>query len=361
MSKKTNKTQRKTLITFTFVASLAVFFIILIAIFVALGLLYLMMRLGLIFSLNTEFELWQMVLFLGAISAIIGFGMSMLLSKIPLTPINRFISYINMLADGNYSARFSFGALNVFPVFEEASDSLNKLAEELDNTEMLRSDFINNFSHEFKTPIVSIAGFTKLLKRGNLTEEQRAEYLDIIEAESMRLSAMATNVLNLTKIENQMILTDVTQFNLSEQIRSAILMLEVQWTKKQIEFNIDFGEYTIAANAELLKQVWINLIDNAIKFSPEGGEIDIEIAEDTANISVTVRNTGTEISPEQQRMIFKKFYQADESHSSEGSGIGLALVKRIVELHNGNVTVSSGNGSTEFTVSLPTSRNTAKR
>lgn len=131
---------------------------------------------------------------------------------------------------------------------------------------MLRSDFINNFSHEFKTPIVSIAGFAKLLRRGNLTDEQKEEYLEVIEEESLRLSAMANNVLNLTRVENQTILTEVTRFNLSEQIRGAVLLLAEKWTPKNLYMDMQFGEHMICANEELLKQVWINLLDNAIKF-----------------------------------------------------------------------------------------------
>jgi signal transduction histidine kinase len=218
---------------------------------------------------------------------------------------------------------------------------------------MLRSDFINNFSHEFKTPIVSIAGFTKLLRKGNLSQPQKEEYLAIIETESLRLSQMATNVLNLTKVENQTILTDVTEYNLSEQIRSCILLLSEKWEEKEIDYVLDFREYSIHANEELLKQVWINLLGNAVKFSPHGGTIEVRITEQPDTMTVSVMNTGSTIAPEQQAKIFRKFYQADESHAAEGNGIGLAIVKRVVELHEGTVSVASGNGRTTFTVVLP--------
>ena len=239
------------------------------------------------------------------------------------------------------------------PAFAQISDGFNKMAQELQNTEMLRSDFINNFSHEFKTPIVSIAGFAKLLKRGNLTQRQREEYLDIIEEESMRLSDMATNVLNLTKVENQTILTGQSTFNLSEQLRASILLLERKWSKKNLQWQLEFGEYRITANEELLKQVWINLLDNAIKFSPEGGTIAVRITEQGGTLAVSVRNAGAAIPQPEQEKIFRKFYQADESHSSEGNGIGLAIVKRVTELHRGTVVVRSGNDETTFTVTLP--------
>lgn len=297
---------------------------------------------------------FQIIVQLLVISLILGVVITVAVSRFPLKPVNRIISQMNRLASGDYKARLSFGKpLGHHPAAVEIATSFNRMAEELDKTEMLRSDFINNFSHEFKTPIVSIAGFAKLLKRGNLTEEQRAEYIDIIEEESLRLSAMATNVLNMTKVENQIILTGVTEFNLSEQIRNCILLLERKWTKKQLEFSIDFDEYTISGNEELLNHVWINLIDNAIKFSPAGEKIAVDITEQGDFLSVSVLNRGKALSPEQQQRIFQKFYQADESHSSEGNGIGLAVVKGVVELHKGNVTVSSENNTTVFTVEIP--------
>jgi signal transduction histidine kinase len=261
---------------------------------------------------------------------------------------------MNRLASGDFRVRMQFGRpFGNHPTFIELTDSFNKLAEELQNTEMLRTDFINNFSHEFKTPIVSIAGFAKLLKKGNLTEEQKIAYLDAIEEESLRLSYMATNVLNLTKVENQTILTDVTSYNLSEQLRASVLLLEGKWTKKEIDLCLDFEEYTIEANEELLKQVWINLIDNAVKFSPMGGAVVIGISELEDRLCVSIGNTGQPIPPDKLPRIFNKFYQADESHASEGNGIGLAIVKRVVDLHGGEVHVSSNGDMTVVTVELP--------
>ncbi len=287
-------------------------------------------------------------------SLVMGAIVSAIASKYPLRPVNKIINQMNRLASGDFKARLTFGKpFNRHPTAIEVSDSFNRMAEELENTEMLRGDFINNFSHEFKTPIVSIAGFAKLLKRGNLTEEQKKEYIDIIEEESMRLAAMATNVLNLTKYENQTILTDVTTFNLSEQLRSSILALEGKWSKKNIDFNLDFGEHMIEGNKDMLKHAWINLIDNAVKFSAEGGTVEISIRDRNGYYEVSVLNHGSEITPEQQKKIFNKFYQADESHASEGNGIGLALVKGIIELHKGKVSVLCENGATMFTVKLP--------
>lgn len=288
------------------------------------------------------------------ISVIVGTGITFAIGRFPLRPVNDIINAMNRLAAGDYRTRLQFtGPLAKYPVAEELSDSFNKMASELENTEMLRADFINNFSHEFKTPIVSIAGFAKLLKKGKLSPEEQREYLDIIEDESLRLSAMATNVLNLTKVENQTILTGVTEYNLSEQLRNCVLLLESKWSRKNLELNVDFEEHTIHANEELMKQVWVNLLDNAIKFAPEDGLVEVAIFEDEGSISVSVINSGSEIPAESRDRIFQKFYQADESHASEGNGIGLAIVQKVIQLHNGHVDVDSREGRTVFTVTMP--------
>ena len=301
-------------------------------------------------NLNTG----RMILLLAAVDTFIGFVVVITATTIPLRPVSNLILQMNRLASGDFQARLKFGRLlTSHPAFAELTDSFNKMAEELGNTEMLRNDFINNFSHEFKTPIVSVAGFAKVLKRGGLTPEQQAEYLNIIEAESLRLSYIATNVLNLTRIENQSILTNVSRFNLSEQIRSCILLLEHKWAPKELEWKLDFGEHEICGNEELLKQVWINLIDNAVKFSAHGDIVEIRLAQKEQEIRVSVINSGPEIPAEAREKIFNKFYQADESHSSEGNGVGLAIVKRVAQLHGGRALVRSQGGITEFTVELP--------
>jgi len=294
--------------------------------------------------------IWGMVL----ASIVIGTLMAFLASRIPLRPINQLINAMNRLARGDYRARLKYDSFfGRYATGREISASFNKLAEELEGTEMLRSDFINNFSHEFKTPIVSIAGFAALLKRGNLSEAQKREYIDVIEEESLRLSAMATNVLNLTKVENQNILTNTSRFNLSEQVRSCVLLLERKWTQKRLELELDFDEHFITANEEQLKQVWINLIDNAVKFTPEYGLVRIDITEGDETMVVSVANTGSTIPEAARERIFQKFYQADESHATQGNGVGLAIVKKVVELHGGAIQVTSESDLTTFVVTLP--------
>lgn len=332
-----------------------VFVVQLVALLISVGVVNLLMHTGMIKEFSAEsITAADSLLLMTIISIVAGILISAFSGKYLLHPVNRFINQMNRLAAGDFKARIHFGKpIAAHPAFQEIEKSFNTAAEELEQTEMLRSDFINNFSHEFKTPIVSIAGFAKLLRRGNLTPEQQQEYLAIIEEESLRLSYMATNVLDLTKIENQMILTSVSHFNVSEQVRSAILLLEEKWSKKNLDFNLRIGEFDICANEEQLKHVWINLLDNAIKFSEEYGCIDILVEEKGEKIIIAISNSGKPIPKENIKRIFNKFYQADESHSTQGNGIGLAIVKKVVELHRGNVFVQSNDTLTTFTVELP--------
>ncbi len=340
-------------LTVLFVA--VVFFHILLTVLITGLVLYILIRFSSLEGAeHSQLSEAKVILFFCLASLPVGAAMTFLVGKFLLRPINTVINQINRLADGDFKARIDLGPLlGKFSAFKELNDSFNRMAQELEGTEMLRSDFINNFSHEFKTPIVSIAGFAQLLRCGNVTQAQREEYLGIIESESMRLSQMATNVLNLTKVENQTVLTNVTVYNLSEQIRSSILLLSSKWENREIDFGLDFAEYNISANEELLKQVWINLIDNAIKFSDTPGVIEVDIQQQGEHTIVAVTNAGPTIPPEKQKKIFNKFYQADESHGAAGNGVGLAIVKRVVELHGGSVSVISGTGSTTFTVTLP--------
>jgi len=347
--------KRKNRFSLTVLFSLCVFAVLFTSLVVGVGIVYLLTVLGVLADYEGSApDVLPFLLFMGLISLLVGSGIAFFAGKFPMRPINRVIDTINRLSGGDFKARLVFGErLKSYPMVAELLESFNTMAQELENTQMLRSDFINNFSHEFKTPIVSIAGFAKLLRRGNLTEEQKQEYLAIIEEESMRLAVMATNVMNISKIEKQSILTDVTQFNLSEQLRSSVLLLENKWNRKEIIPDLEFPEYTVRGNEELLKEVWINLLDNAIKFSPAHGEILVRAEERQGRIAVSVTNYGPDIPEEKQDKIWGKFYQADESHASQGNGIGLAVVKLVTELHGGKVSVKSGGGVTVFTVELP--------
>lgn len=338
----------------TLLFSAIVFGVILVSVLFASGAVFLLSHLGVITDGSMDSgSVWTMLLFMVLISALVGFLVAFFSSRVPLRPFKRLIDLSNQLASGNFHVRLEFGPpLKNQPIFQELSDSFNTMAAELESAELLRSDFINSFSHEFKTPIVSISGFAKLLKHGHLSEAQTQEYLDIIETESRRLSQMATNVLNLTKVEKQSILTDTSTYNLSEQLRTCILLLIDFADRKHLELKADFEEYRITANEELMKQVWINLVQNAIKFAPEYSTVDFRIREDSGVLYISITNESDTLTEDQQKRIFNKFYQADQSRSTEGTGIGLAIVKRIVDLHQGSVAVHSENNITTFTVTL---------
>ncbi|MBQ9951475.1 MAG: HAMP domain-containing histidine kinase [Clostridia bacterium] len=302
-------------------------------------------------GLNTSKQVLR-VLYSALASLPIGGVLAAVFITFPLRPIQKLLTAMNALANGRFEERLDPGD---FRPMKQMAHTFNALASELQNTEMLRSDFVNSFSHEFKTPIVSIRGFAKLLMRGDLTEAQRQEYLNVIVDESTRLSNMATNVLNLTKVEKQTILTDVEAFNLSEQVRKCMLLLEKKWSPKDLILSAEFGEYEIRADAQLLEQVWLNLLDNAVKFSPVGGTVDVKMTGNGAEVRVDIVNHGPLIPPEEIRHIYDKFWQGDASRSTEGNGIGLAIAHRIVQLHRGRIDVRSTDEETVFSVTLPRS------
>jgi len=230
----------------------------------------------------------------------------------------------------------------------------NKMAKDLGSIQTLKDDFVTSVSHEIKTPIAAIDGCVELLKEQTLTEDERREYINIIDIGVKRLSVLTANILRLSKLDNQEILPDQVEFSLDEQLRQAILLLEHQWSAKDINLNIYFNPVRVLGNKELLMQVWTNLIDNAIKFSKNGGDINLEITQVHDRIYVKVIDFGIGMSSETVKHAFQKFYQGNESRTQKGNGLGLALVKRIVELSGGNVSVESrpGKGSV-FTVELP--------
>ena len=289
------------------------------------------------------------------ISIFAGILFTSIIMRFPMKPFTSVIDGINRLADGDFSMRLSCSSYAPASA-RQLIESLNKLAEELENNVLFRSDFINNFSHEFKTPIVSISGFAKLMKKNSLSEEERNEYLDIIIEESTRLTTLATNVLNLTKLEQHTIQTHNTDFNFAELVRHDILVLESKWSSKNLNLDIDLEEISFCGDGNLLSQLCINLLDNAIKFSPHNGDLSIKLrrADDEGHTLIfTVSDNGIGMNEQQIHRMYDKFYQADTSHSTEGNGLGLTVVKRIVEMYNGTIDVKSApdNGCT-FMITL---------
>ena len=274
------------------------------------------------------------------------------MGKGKLKPINDLVEAMREVSQGDFSVRVD--ATDVTGDMGRLVTSFNDMAGELGGLEMFRKDFINNFSHEFKTPIVSIKGFARQLERDDLTEQQRREYLDIIISESERLANMSGNVLLLSRLENQTIVTDRTRYRLDEQIRRCILLMEKQWTRKGLELDLDLDEAEFYGNEEMLRHVWVNLLGNAIKFSPEDGTLSVRLTLEGDFAAVTVRDQGPGMDEATRRRVFEKFYQGDTAHAAEGNGLGLALVKRIVDLCQGRIAVESAPGQgAAFTVWLP--------
>ena len=309
----------------------------------------LMMRFGVLQPLRNS-ALWPMLMvlmcILFALVLTLGFGGQ------KLRPIHKVNDAMKRVSQGDFSIRLDEREGD--GEIRELMASYNHMAEELSGIEMFRTDFINNFSHEFKTPIVSIRGFARQLERDDLTDEQRREYTRIIAAESERLANMSANILLLTKLENQQIVTDKARYRLDEQIRSCILLLEKQWEEKELDLRLDLDELEYEGNEEMMSHVWVNLLGNAIKFSPLGGVLEVSCMQVQSFIVARVTDHGEGMDADTQLRVFEKFYQGDTAHATEGNGLGLPLVKRIVDLCLGKVTVQSAPGQgTTFSVYLP--------
>jgi signal transduction histidine kinase len=228
------------------------------------------------------------------------------------------------------------------------------MAIELSGIETLRGDFISNVSHEFKTPLASIQGFAKLLQDETISDDERREYTQIIINETGRLSKLTSDILRLSKLENQSTIVNRTRFSIDEQIRKILVVLEPEWTKKDIELNLALDDVFYYGNEELMAQIWQNVINNAIKFTPEKGQISIRLFRTEKNITARISDDGPSIPPEVAEHIFDKFYQGDNSRKTEGNGLGLALVKRIVDLCGGKIYVENlYEGGVCFVIELP--------
>ncbi len=344
----TKKIFRKIGMTFTFVGT--VFIILVFTLICAIFTVRILIHIG-FFDWSLPYLPLKPFIALSFFSLLFGIILSIILGHVVLKPLREVISAANELAEGNFDIRID---LKGPAEFKQLSTSFNHMAKELGNTEMLRSDFINNFSHEFKTPIVSLRGFAKVLKYDELTLEERNEYLDIIISESERLAALSTNVLKLSKVEHQAIITNIETFNISEQIRRSIAILENKWNVKNINFDFECNEIYINGNEELLSEVWLNLLDNAIKFTKEGSTISINLVRDEFNVTFEIRDCGSGMDANTRERVFDKFYQGDTSHSGNGNGLGLTIARKIVELHKGTICVKKSDlTGTTFQVILP--------
>ena len=238
--------------------------------------------------------------------------------------------------------------------FNQIGIAINAMAKELSGTETLRTDFIANVSHELKTPLAVMGNYATMLQRPGITEEERCEYAKAISEAARKLAQLITNILKLNKLENQQIFPQPKEFDLGEQICECLLVFEDAWEAKSLEIETDIADdVRIKSDPELLSLVWNNLISNAVKFTPDGGTIGLSLKTQGSSVIVQVRDTGCGMKPEVGQHIFEKFYQGDTSHATQGNGLGLALVKRVIDILNGEIGVQSvyGEGST-FTVKL---------
>ena len=287
-------------------------------------------------------------------AAIIGLVLVIVVFKHVIGPIRKMSDATKKVAKGDFkvqienkkSRKDEIGIL---------TENFNMMVRELESNEYLSKEFMSNVSHEFKTPIASIQGFAHLLKEGNISDKEKEEYIDIIIEESERLANLSNNIQHLSKLENKKGLIKKEKVAIDEQIRKCIVILNNKLEEKNIEIGMDEDkDVFLNVNEDMMHQVWINLINNAIKYTDDNGRIDIIIDEFKDRVVVEVKDTGRGIKEENVDKIFEKFYQEDSSHNSEGNGLGLAIVKKIVELHKGTIEVKSkiGEGSS-FIVTIP--------
>lgn len=313
------------------------------------GLLYLLEGLGVIPSLGI-YTLISLLLVSGITVAL----MSYFIGRRVLTPLVKLSSASKEVARGNFDVTVSDSSK--MEEVQSTFRNFNAMVRELKSISTLSSDFIANVSHEFKTPLSVIEGYAMLLQDDRLTAQEREDYLNKILVNTRRLNTLVGNILMLSKMETKPLPEQYTRFRLDEQLRQVVAQLEPQWSAKGISFRVRLDEVELLGWEQVLPYVWSNLISNAIKFSPSGSVIALTLLEQRECAVVTVSDCGCGMEPDVQERIFEKFYQGDTSHKAEGNGLGLALVRQIVELSQGVVEVESqpGKGST-FRVILPKS------
>ncbi len=258
------------------------------------------------------------------------------------------------IMSGDFSVRIKPMQSSGMEGFNQIAEAINRMAEELGGVETLRTDFIANVSHEMNTPLAVMQNYGTLLQATDLSDEKRIEYAKGVTDASRRLAEMMTNILKLNRLENQQIFPEITEFDLGEQLCECLLQFENVWEKKNIEIDTDIAEdIKVAADAELLSLVWYNLFSHAFKFTGEGGTVSLSLTATEHHAIIKVKDTGCGMTAEVGTHIFEKFYQGDTSHSAQGNGLGLALVKRVIDIMQGEIGVESTVGvGTTFTVKI---------
>lgn len=264
-------------------------------------------------------------------------------------PVEKILEATERITAGDFSVRIAtdhpYGRYNEF---DRIIEDLNRMTAELSKTEVLRSDFVSNVSHELKTPLAIIENYSTAIRDAEIDRETRERYADVLIATAKRLSSLVTNILKLNRLENQQIRTEQTSVRLDEMLSDAILQFEDRIEEKKLELDCDLDEIAIVSDPNYLEIVWNNLISNAVKFTDAGGSIRVSLKEERGAAVVRVSDTGCGISKETGEHIFDKFYQGDTSHAQEGNGLGLALVKKVIDVLGGEISAESevGKGST---------------
>lgn len=339
-----NKRTLKTAVLF----SVTVFLILTVAMLLNVFLTIVLFRSGALKSQPQEITL----IVFAAVSVIVGMIFSHFAARRPIGTIEEISDATKEIAKGNFDVQLNEN-IRVTEI-QTMARNFNLMVKELAATELLRNDFIENVSHEFKTPLAAIEGYVTLLQKPGLSEEKREEYTQRILHNTKRLTTMSGNILLLSRLENQELTIKKELFSLDEQLRESILMFESQWSAKNIELDIDLDTTDFYGNKELLAQIWQNLLSNAIKFVPQNGTIRVLLRRKNSEAEVSVVDNGIGMSKEILSRVYEKFYQGDTTRSSNGNGLGLTLAKRIVDLHGGTISASSKEGKgTSFTVTLP--------
>ncbi len=290
---------------------------------------------------------------------LVGIVLFAYVSTIIIKPIKRLSTAMKVVGQGEYNVQVEHAANDEIGLLTK---NFNQMTKELNKIETMRQEFIASVSHEIQSPLTSIRGFSAALKDDIVSEDKKIQYLTIIEKESTRLSQLSSNLLKLASLDSEHQTLMLQQYRLDEQIRHVVMALEPQWIKKNIEIDLDLSNVQIEADKDLLEQVWLNLVTNAVKYTPENGFVKISIHQKNEEIDVKIKDNGIGIMEEDQKYIFESFYKVDKSRTLKGSGLGLAITKKIVRLHEGAIRVESKKeqGSI-FTVTLPIKKNRNKK
>jgi signal transduction histidine kinase len=311
------------------------------------GVIFVLLRL----KIDTVSAIVTSTTYMGIFTTVIGIGIAAYTSTKMLSPIIKINDAAKKVSRGDFSVRLE--EKNIAKEIEEIATSFNIMVKELSNTETLRSDFVSNVSHEFKTPLSAIEGYATLLQDERLSKEEQAVYVSRILENTSRLSKLTQSILSLSQLENQEIVLQKESYMLDEQIRRVLLGYEPIWEEKELSIDLALESTPFYGSKSLLAQVWSNLIDNAIKFSHQGGALFLSCWEFDGKVVVRIRDNGIGMSEEVRAHAFDKFYQGERSHAGQGSGLGLALVRRIVLLNGGEIELMSREGKgTEITITL---------